>query len=109
MGTVLGSPGMMNGGGNVFCTLRCISWPGEEVTYSPVTYSGETIVLTRSNTDANNNTITSREQAALVYDDGEWYIENRSTLQTTYIRVRGRVKLTKGDIIVLGNREFEFK
>ena len=92
-----------------FCTLKPIAWEGEDVNYNPITYSGDTIILNRANTDANNNSITSREQAILTCVDGEWYIENRSDLRSTFIRVNGKVKLTNGDIIVLGNREFEFK
>lgn len=109
MGTVMGGPVAGPTSTNQFCTLRPIAWQGEDVNYNPITYSGDTIVLNRANTDANNNSITSREQAILTCEDGEWYIENRSDLRTTFIRVNGRVKLTSGDIIVLGNREFEFK
>ena len=109
MGTVMGGPVSGPQSKNKFCTLKPIAWEGEDVNYNPITYSGDTIVLNRSNTDANNNSITSREQAVLTCEDGEWYIENRSDLRTTFIRVNGRVKLTSGDIIVLGNREFEFK
>ncbi len=94
---------------NQFCTLKPIAWEGENVAYNPVTYTGDTIVLNRSNTDPNNNTITSREQAVLTCEDGEWFIENRSDLKTTFVRVNGKVKLNNGDIIVLGNREFEFR
>jgi hypothetical protein len=109
MGTVMSGPAVVSPQGNVFCTLKPIAWQGEDVPYNPVTYSGSTIVLSRSNTDANNSSITSKEQAVLTYEDGAWYIENRSELRTTYIRVNGKIKLTAGDIIVLGNREFEFK
>lgn len=109
MGTVMGGPVSGPQSSNKFCTLKPIAWEGEDVNYNPITYSGDTIILNRSNTDANNNSITSREQAILTCEDGEWYIENRSDLRTTFIRVNGRVKLTSGDIIVLGNREFEFK
>ncbi|MBD5239354.1 MAG: hypothetical protein HDS64_06240 [Bacteroidales bacterium] len=109
MGTVMSGPVAGPQSGNRFCTLRPIAWEGEEVSYNPITYSGETIILNRANTDANNNSITSREQAILTFEDGEWFIENRSDLRTTFIRVNGKVKLTRGDIIVLGNREFEFK
>jgi hypothetical protein len=105
----MGGPSVGLSQGNRFCTLKPIAWQGEDVPYTPVTYSGETIILNRANTDANNNSITSREQAVLTFEDGEWYIENRSDLRTTYIRVNGKTKLTSGDIIVLGNREFEFK
>lgn len=109
MGTIMGGPVAGASSTNIFCTLKPIAWEGEDVNYNPITYSGSTIVLNRANTDANNNSITSREQAILTFEDGEWYIENRSDLRTTFIRVNGRVKLTNGDIIVLGNREFEFK
>lgn len=108
MGTVLGGP-VAGPSSNKFCTLKPIAWEGEDVNYNPITYSGDTIILNRANTDSNNNSITSREQAILTCEDGEWYIENKSDLRTTFIRVNGRVKLTSGDIIVLGNREFEFK
>ena len=109
MGTVMSGPVSGPQSNNKFCTLKPIAWEGEDVNYNPITYSGDTIILNRSNTDANNNSITSREQAVLTCEDGEWYIENRSDLRTTFIRVNGRIKLTSGDIIVLGTREFEFK
>ncbi len=108
-GTVLGGPVVGPSAVTIFCTLRPIAWAGEEVNYNPVTYSGDQVVLNRANTDANNNSITSHEQAVITCENGEWYIENRSDLRTTFIRVNGKVKLTDGDIIVLGNREFEFK
>lgn len=92
-----------------FCTLRRISWQSEKVSYEPVSYSGEAIILNRANTDSNNNSITSREQAVITHENGEWFIENRSDLQTTFIRVDRRLKLEDGDIIVLGNRMFEFR
>lgn len=92
-----------------FCTLRRIPWQNERVTYEPVSYSGEQIVLNRANTDSNNNSITSREQAVISHENGEWFIENRSDLQTTLIRVDRKQKLEDGDIIVLGNRMFEFR
>lgn len=109
MGTVMSGPIVGSQSVNKFCTLKPIAWEGECVDYNPITYTGDIIVLNRANTDPNNNSITSREQAVLSLQDGEWYIENRSELRTTFIRVSGKVKLNSGDIIVLGNREFEFK
>lgn len=92
-----------------FCTLRRIPWQNERVSYEPVSYSGESIILNRANTDSNNNSITSREQALISYENGEWFIENKSDLQTTLIRVDRKLKLEDGDVIVLGNRMFEFR
>lgn len=92
-----------------FCTLKPIAWRGEGVTYNPISYSGTEIALNRANTDPNNQTITSREQAVLICEGGSWYIEDRSEQHTTLIRITKRTKLESGDVIVLGNRLFEFK
>ena len=107
-GMGVGGP-FVQGAVQTFCTLRPIAWQGEPVNYNPITYTGTNIILNRANTDANNNTITSREQAILSFKDGEWYIDNRSDLKSTYIKVERPIKLQDGDIIILGNREFEFK
>lgn len=79
------------------------------MTYNPISYSGTEIALNRANTDPNNQTITSREQAVLICEGGSWYIEDRSEQHTTLIRITKRTKLESGDVIVLGNRLFEFK
>jgi hypothetical protein len=42
------------------------------------------------------------------YRDGNWYLENRSEMQTTFLRIDGEIKLEKGDILLLGDRMFEF-
>ena len=97
------------GQGEVFCTLKPIAWEGEGVTYNPITYSGQSIVLNRSNTDPNNQSITSKEQAVLIHKDDGWYIEDHSSLQTTFVRAAHPIKLQTGDTLVLGNRLFEFK
>lgn len=92
-----------------FCTLQRIPWQNEKVTYEPVSYSGQEIVLNRSNTDNNNNSITSRTQAILTQENGKWFIEDGSEMHTTLIRVNRKVELQDGDVIVLGNRMFEFR
>lgn len=92
-----------------FCTLKPIAWREEKIFYNPISYSGTTIQLNRANTDPNNNTITSKVQAVLIREGGSWYIEDKSEQHTTFIRVGKRMKLENGDVIVLGNRLFEFK
>jgi len=71
-------------------------------------FDGETHVLNRANVDPDNVTITSKAQAEIVNVDGEWYLEDKSILRTTFIQVNKRTKIAKGDIIVLGNRRFLF-
>jgi hypothetical protein len=72
-------------------------------------FEGEAHVLNRANVDPDNLTITSKAQAEIVNVNGEWYLEDRSVLRTTFIQVNKRTKIAKGDIIVLGNRRFLFE
>ena len=65
-------------------------------------------MLNRDNTDPGNTTITSQVQAELVFEDGAWYICDKSAQQTTYVHAGRKTRLEKGDIIILGNRRFEF-
>ena len=105
MGTV--NPWMKPDDG-AFCTLKPLPWDGENIDHQPISFSGKSIVLNRDNTDPNNQSITSSEQAVLTYEDGEWFIVDKSSMHTTYIQASHSTKLHKGDIIVLGNRLFEF-
>lgn len=66
------------------------------------------VVLTRDNTEPSNPSITSKAQAVVSHADGRWYIENRSEQKTTFVLASGRMELHDGDIILLGNRMFEF-
>lgn len=66
------------------------------------------VVLNRQNTEPDNNSITSKQQALISYEDGKWYIEDKSSFHTTFIRVTKKTMLEDGDILVLGNREFKF-
>lgn len=98
-----------NGFGTAFCTLKPIAWEGESVSYNPISYSGTQVMLNRANTDPNNQSITSKEQALLTNDGRAWYIEDKSALHSTYVRVSKKTRLKSGDVILLGNRLFEFK
>lgn len=95
--------------GNDFCSLKPMPWSRENTEYAPISYSGQRIVLNRANTDPNNQSITSREQAVLTNDGKDWYIEDLSDQHSTMIRVSRKTKLQSGDIIALGNRLFEFR
>lgn len=95
--------------GNDFCSLKPMPWSRENTEYAPISYSGQRIVLNRANTDPNNQSITSREQAVLTNDGKDWYIEDLSDQHSTMIRVSRKTKLQSGDVIALGNRLFEFR
>ena len=71
-------------------------------------FKGTINALNRSNLDPDNLTITSKIQAEINYSNGEWFLKNKSQLGTTFILVDKPIKISSGDIIVLGNRRFLF-
>lgn len=91
------------------CHLTII--PEEEEQTIPVKndYEGFSIILTRENTEANNRTITSKEQAELINEDGKWFLLNKSELGSTYLEASRKLELQQGDVIVLGDRRFRFE
>ena len=91
------------------CTLTPIAQPDDEVTLAAIAFSGDKHSLNRENLDAENQTITSKEQAELTCVDGQWYICDKSSLQTTFVHAADPVALKDGDIILMGNRQFVFK
>ena len=90
------------------CSLTLIPEETETAPSKKNDYEGDTIILNRDNTEPDNRTITSREQAVLSYADGQWFIEDRSDLKSTFIRVSRKTALQPGDVIVLGDRRFTF-
>lgn len=91
------------------CSLTPIQWENEDVQPQSIKYTGDSIVLNRENTDPDNHSITSHEQAILTNEKGVWYIEDKSVQQTTYIHISKKTPLEDGDVILLGNRRFVFK
>ena len=90
------------------CSLTIVLEETEEKPELKNGYEGERIVLTRNNTEPDNRTITSREQAVLTYENGQWFIEDHSDLRSTFIRVSRKLPVQAGDVIVLGDRRFTF-
>lgn len=72
-------------------------------------YEGKEVILTRDNTEAENGSITSHEQALLSYNNGKWAIEDKSEQGTTFVKASRKIELNNGDVILLGNRLFEFR
>ena len=91
------------------CTLKVVSKDGEQVNDALLRFSGNVIHLNRGNTEPGNQTITSKVQAELIFENNKWYLRDKSVLKTTYIYAGEKKELKPEDIIVLGNRSFEFK
>jgi len=72
-------------------------------------FKGQEAILNRANTDPDNLSITSRQQASIAHRNGQWVLTDLSDQQTTFVHPakNGHV-LHEGDIILLGNRLFVF-
>lgn len=93
----------------VKCQLILIPEEEEEIKETTRDFEGNSIILNRDNTEPDNRTITSKEQAELTFEDGKWFIENRSALSSTFVQANRKIEVQAGDIIVLGDRRFKFE
>lgn len=105
-GTV--NPYMMNLEADPWFSLRPIKKMGERHELQEREYDGKEVVLNRGNTEEENPSITSRQQAVVTNVEGHWYIEDKSEQKTTFVQAAKPIELHDGDIILLGNRLFEF-
>lgn len=89
------------------CVLEPIAQEGIE---SPAALhlKGDAHELNRANLDPENQTITSKVQACLTCEDGQWFIEDKSAQHTTFIYAGEKTALKDGDVILMGNRQFVF-
>lgn len=72
-------------------------------------YEGKIQILNRDNTDPANSTITSQEQARLIFNEGKWSIEDKSEYRTTFVQASRNIELQPGDLILLGNQLYRFE
>ena len=91
------------------CRLTIIPEEGETTEAISNDYEGDSIILNRENTEKDNRTITSKEQAELICEDGKWYVLNHSELGSTYLEANRKLAIEPGDVIVLGDRRFRFE
>lgn len=91
-----------------YATLRPISYPGERQMREEIYEEGAEVMLARQNTVPHDMTIDDELQACLFFSEGKWFIEDRSRDNSTYVHAGAGIKLEPGDIIRMGEREFEF-
>ena len=98
-----------SGDTNPICRLILLSGDDGQIEAKTNRYEGSTVVLNRNNTEPNNRTITSKEQAKLYFDKGKWFIENFSQYNSTMLIAGRKMELQPGDIVILGDRKFKFE
>lgn len=105
------NPYMMMGAGmeqEPYFTLKPVQRVNERRTHQAQEFEGSSVVLNRNNTDPGNPSITSHEQAVITNENGRWFIQDKSEQKTTFVLASGKTPLHDGDLILLGNRLFEF-
>lgn len=102
------NPYMMNVEIEPTFVLKPLKRVNERHDLEDVEYEGKTVVLKRDNTEPNNPSITSREQAVVSREGDRWFIEDKSEQKTTFVQAANKIELHDGDVILLGNRLFVF-
>ena len=102
------NPYLMDMDPTPMCSLKPIKKMNERKEVPTQEYDGKEIILERGNTDPENGSITSKEQARLTNVDGVWYLEDLSEQKTTFLQLGRKTEIKDGDIILMGNRMFEF-
>ncbi len=81
----------------------------EERSQAPKEFSGAEVSVNRDNLDAGNMSISGQEHASFVFEDGKWYLNDKSSNGATFVQVQGKVELTNGTKILMGNRIYTFE
>jgi hypothetical protein len=78
-------------------------------TFDSDTLASIPVLLHRSLLDPENRTISGTAQAQLDFVEGQWFIVDKSSLQTTFVLVNQPYGLSDGDILLMGDRKFEVR
>lgn len=90
------------------CCLVAISLD-EEKELRKIDLRSDFVSLNRALLDPANNSISRGGHANIYQKDGSWYLENTTALKTTFIQVKHPVKLSDGDVILMGDSLFQFR
>ncbi len=90
------------------CCLVAIS-DDEEKELRKIDLQNDPVPLDRAVLDPGNSSISRSGHASIYQRDGQWYIENMTPMKTTFVQVNRPVKLSDGDVILLGDSLFKFK
>lgn len=72
-------------------------------------FDGASTDVNRDAIDSNNNSISSDIHATFSFEGGQLYIEDKSSNGATFIKVEGKMPISNGNKVVLGNRVFTIK
>lgn len=90
------------------CCLVAISLD-EEKELRKIDLQDETVILDRALLDPGNSSLSRSGHASIYQKNGKWYVENKTSLKTTFVQVNRPTQLSDGDIILLGDSLYKFK
>lgn len=88
--------------------LTPISGKTGESEGDPLLFTGTEVELSRNNTDPDNKTITSKVQAVVSFENGQWCITDQSELKSTFVQATNKTELYDGAMLLLGNQYYRF-
>lgn len=97
-----------NAGAAPSFSLTPVKKINEPMQPEPLEFAGREAILNRANTDPDNLSITSRQQASISNVNGKWVITDMSDQKTTFVHPSPGHELKDGDMILMGNRLFIF-
>ena len=92
---------------NTICYLSLLPRENEK-DIKNIELEGDSIDLTRSNTEPENESLSRGIHAKLVQRNGNWYLSNPED-KVTFIKVAKEIKLEPGDVFLLGDRMIRFE
>lgn len=91
---------------NKGCTITSLD--GFNGSHNSIGIQNGTTILKRADIDIENYAIDENQHVEFECIDGQWYIQNLSANNNTYICIKRKMQLENGDIIIIGNRRFIF-
>jgi hypothetical protein len=74
-----------------------------------IVFNEQRVIVSRSNLDTNNNTISGSRHAEFHFENGCWHIKDLSSTGATFIQVKTEYQLENNIKLIIGNKVFRFE
>jgi uncharacterized Zn finger protein (UPF0148 family) len=81
----------------------------DETNGKSISFDKAYIILNRANLDPGNNSISSSRHAEFEFNNGQWFVKDFSSNESTFIQLKSEQLLENKIRIILGNKIFRFE
>jgi hypothetical protein len=81
----------------------------DEASGKRISFDKTYMILNRSNLDPGNNSISSSRHAEFGFNNGEWYVKDFSSNESTFVQLKSEQLLENKIRIIIGNKIFRFE